>query len=350
MLISNTVLDMSSLRMLLICCVFSSSIFAQETSIKNLVFEGAGLRGLAYAGALKTLEEKQITSQIEKVGGTSAGAIISLLFSLGYTADEMEHIIANTKFQKFNDGRFFFIGGIVRMKKKFGWYRGEKFKAWLSDLIEAKTGNADITFQELYDAGYKDLYVTTTCLNKQELIVLSRKNYPKMMVKDAVRISMSVPMYYQAVFVDKEGKTYRKQNEEASLDVMVDGGLTGNFPIDMFDAIRYNQNQEEIRIPNYETLGLRIDSERQIKQDRKQQRLAPFPITDFSDFIGAFYVMTIGKLNRNQLTDDDWNRTISISSVGISPKVKKLSAAEKNKLINSGKSYTEAYFNKASKP
>lgn len=341
---------MSILRLLLISCFISSSIFAQQTTIKNLVFEGAGLRGLAYAGALKTLEEKEVTSKIEKVGGTSAGAIISLLFSLGYTADEMETIIANTKFQKFNDGRFFFIGGIFRMKKKFGWYRGEKFKDWLSELIEVKTGNADITFQELYDAGYKDLYVTTTCLNRQELLVLSRKNYPKMMVKDAVRISMSVPMYYQAVFVDKEGNTYKKQNKEASLDVMVDGGLTGNFPIDMFDGIRYNQNQEKIRIPNYETLGLRIDSDRQIKQDRKQQQLAPYPITDFSDFIGAFYVMTIGKLNRTQLTNDDWNRTISISSVGISPKVKKLSMEQKNRLINSGKSYTEAFFNQVSNP
>lgn len=331
-------------RFFLICLLISSSLSAQETQIKNLVFEGAGIRGLAYAGVLKTLEEKEITNHIEKVGGTSAGAIISLLFSLGYTPDEMESIISNTKFQKFNDGRFFFIGGVFRMKKKFGWYRGEKFKDWLAELIEAKTGNPDITFEELYQAGYKDLYAAATCLNQQKLIILSRKNYPNMMVKDAIRISMSVPMYYQAVFVDKEGNTYSNQNEDNSLDVMVDGGLIGNFPIHIFDAIRYNQNQEEIRIPNYETLGIRIDSEKQIKEDRKKQQLAAHPIADFSDFVSAFYIMTIEKLNRNQLTEDDWNRTISVSSVGISPKVKKLSQEQKERLINSGKKYTQLYF------
>lgn len=338
------------LRFLLISCFISTHLFAQNTPIKNLVFEGAGIRGLAYAGALKTLEERQILSEVEKVGGTSAGAIISLLYSLGYTPDEMENIIANTKFQKFNDGRFFFVGGIFRMKKKFGWYRGEKFKDWLSDLIEAKTGKADITFEELYNAGYKDLYVTATCMNLQKLIVLSRKNYPKMMVKDAVRISMSVPMYYQAVFVDKQGRTFRKQNKENTLDVMVDGGLIGNFPIHIFDAIRYEQGEQEIRIPNYETLGLRIDSERQIREDRKKQQLAAHPIEDFSDFISAFYVMTIEKLNRNQLTEDDWNRTVSISSAGISPRVKKLTKAQKERLISSGKKYTNLYFQQEPKP
>jgi len=42
---------------------------------KNLVFEGGSVKGIAYVGALRLLEEKGIMGGIRRVGGTSAGAI-----------------------------------------------------------------------------------------------------------------------------------------------------------------------------------------------------------------------------------------------------------------------------------
>ena len=41
----------------------------------NLVFEGGGVKGIAYAGALEELENKGILQNIRRVGGTSTGAI-----------------------------------------------------------------------------------------------------------------------------------------------------------------------------------------------------------------------------------------------------------------------------------
>src|SRR5688500_9698572 len=74
---------------------------------ENLVLEGAGIRGIAYAGAINFLEERSMLQGINKVGGTSAGAIAALAISLGYSAKEIEDLIYTTKLQKFNDGRFF---------------------------------------------------------------------------------------------------------------------------------------------------------------------------------------------------------------------------------------------------
>jgi len=324
--------------------LISTISFSQNKEIKNLVFEGAGIRGIAYAGVLKSLEEHKLSENIEKVGGTSAGAIFSLLYALGYTSDEMVDIISNTKFRKFNDGKFIFIGGFFRTKDKYGWYRGNKFKDWLGDLIEEKTGNSDITFEDLHNKGFKDLYVTATCLNKQKMIVLSYETYPKMKVKDAVRISMSIPLYYQAVFVDSIGNTYSKQNKENSLDIMVDGGIIGNFPIQIFDTYETTSDNKEIRIPNFETIGVRIDSESQIKEDKNSRELATYDITNFRDYVSALYIIVIENLNRNYLTDEDWTRTISVSSIGISPKVKKLSKEQKELLINSGKNSCDRLF------
>ena len=75
-------------------------------AIKNLVFEGAGVRGIAYCGAIQEMESKKMMEDIERVGGTSSGAIIALTISLGYSGKEIENIILKTNFKKFNDGGF----------------------------------------------------------------------------------------------------------------------------------------------------------------------------------------------------------------------------------------------------
>lgn len=155
------------MKNIILLLLLSQSIVAQP-AIKNLVFEGAGVRGIAYAGALEVLETKDLVKEVEKVGGTSAGAITALMVSLGYNSTEIAQWIAQTKLHKFNDGKYLFVGGIYRLNKRFGWYRAKRFDKWLSKVISVKTGNPDITFKELHEQNYKDLYVTATFLNKQD--------------------------------------------------------------------------------------------------------------------------------------------------------------------------------------
>ena len=63
---------------------------------ENLVFEGAGIRGLAYCGVIRELENRNIPDEIKNVGGTSAGAITALMFSIGYNSGDMYDIISET--------------------------------------------------------------------------------------------------------------------------------------------------------------------------------------------------------------------------------------------------------------
>jgi len=308
------------------CCHL---VLAAQTKpvIKNLVFEGAGIRGIAYCGAIHEMETAGMLQHIEKVGGTSAGAIVALTISLGYTGQEIQEIIAGTHFKKFNDGSYFFAGGINRMNKYFGWYRGQKIEDWFEELIFQKTGNADITFEELHQKRFKDLYITGTCLNKQKLIIFSHETYPKMKVKDAVRISMSIPLYFEPVFIDQDGKIMRHPKHAEGLDVMVDGGFTGNFPIKIFDT--------DAKF-NFATLGFRIDSDEQINNDRGSKDIAPMPVGNLKEYLNAFYNIVIENLNRQQLTPEDWQRTISISDGKIRPRIRKLSEKELTILIGNG--------------
>lgn len=319
----------------------ASSLHGQRYT--NLVFEGGGIRGIAYVGALEVLNESKILPGIERVAGTSAGAIAALTVSLGYEPSEIEKIIYDTKIQKFNDGKFFFIGGINRMNQKFGWYRGEAFSKWPGEIIRAKTGKTDITFRELHDQGYKDLYVTGTSLNRQRLVVFSHENYPDMKVKDAVRISMSIPLYSEAVCIDSIGHVLDIRNAQGNYDIMVDGGFTGNFPITLFDSV---SNNATTTVSTRQTIGLRLDTDEQIDYDREGKGLAPMSVEKFNDYIGAFYNYIIENLNRSTLTPDDWKRTVSISTGGIGPKIRKLSVKEKNVLMDNGRNAMRQFLEK----
>jgi NTE family protein len=327
------------LLLLLFSCTINSNAQPRPV-IKNIVFEGAGIRGIAYSGAIAALsaipngEKTGMINHIEKVAGTSAGAIVALIVSLGYTAGEIQSIIAGTDFRKFNDGQFFFPGGIHRTNKFFGWYRGIRFERWLQELIKRKTGDADISFETLHQKGFKDLYVTGTCINRQQLVVFSRHTYPQMKIRDAVRISMSIPLYFEAVFIDKMGKVVRHPKQKAGLDIMVDGGFTGNFPLHIFDSLN---------IPNSSTLGFRIDRDEQIQQDRSAGAIAPMEINSLKQYISALYNISIENLNRQQLTPADWKRTVSISDGRIGPRIRRLSAAEINTLVENGRSATRNF-------
>lgn len=331
-------------KILITFCVFiiHHSLWSQSKNL-NLVFEGAGIRGIAYAGALKHLEEKNILIHVERVGGTSAGAITALLVALGYTSDEMAEIVYSTSFRKFNDGRFFFPGGLSRVVKYFGWYRGEKFTKWLEHIIEIKTKDRNITFNQLENQGYKKLYVTGTNLTTQQNMIFSHENFANMRVADAIRISMSIPLYFEPVFMDKEGNIIRRPRKKEELNVMADGGLTANFPIWLFDSTKYAGATVNEIFSNPNTIGFRIDRTEQITYDLTEKKLAPMPIKNVKDYLSAFYNIGIENLNRQTLTAEDWQRTISISDGNISPRIRKLNRSELDTLTNNGSNATAKF-------
>jgi len=306
-----------------------------HVTVKNLVFEGAGVRGIAYCGVVQELESKKMMDSVERVGGTSSGAIVALTISLGYSGKEIENIISKTNFKKFNDGNFFFIGGINRIKRYFGWYRGKKIEKWIEKIIKEKTGNENITFEELHKKGFKGLFITGTSLNKQKPVTFSYESYPKMKIKDAVRISISIPLYFEPVFIDSSGKTFDHPKQKQELDMMMDGGLLENFPIHIFDKQQ----------PDLYTLGFRIDHDAQIKNDNEGRTLAEMPIENLNQYFGAFYSIVIENLNRQRLTVADWQRTVSISDGNVLPKVRKLSKEEVTILIENGRKAVQDRFN-----
>ena len=297
----------------------------------HLVFEGAGMRGIAYAGALAEMERLGCLDRVEAVAGTSAGAITACLFSVGFSPQELEAVVGETDFGKFNDSHGGLLASGIRLNRFFGWYQGDAFLHWIESLIGKYTGCSDLTFAELreltaIDPLFRELTVIAASINNQRVLVFSADTYPHMRIADAVRASMSVPFYFKPVIIDCQGKVLTRCPPGEYCDICVDGGVNANFPLHVFDADGFRPG----------TLGLRIDSAEQIAHDKISPGMRSFEVMRFRDFVTAFYVYVLESNNRSLLTPEDWQRTILIDDAGMGPRVRHLSDAERRKLIEAG--------------
>lgn len=317
------------------------------------MLEGGGVRGLAYAGAIEVLEQKNIINNIEKVAGSSAGAVAGLMISLGYNSVEIDSILQNLKLQQFNDGKDI-VGKIIRIKKEYGLFKGNKFEKWISSLIEAKTGDPNITFFDLHkkhlqDNTFKDFYCTGTNISRQQLEIFSWQNWPHMQLKTAVRISSCIPFYFKPVAIDSSGNEINARTSQSPFDLYVDGGMLCNFPINIFDSCTSGRNalvSNDVYY-NYETLGLKLERAQQIEEfEENKTAIAPYQIRNMKDYTSAVMNLMMEKINRSAVDlSNEKGRTIYISYGEISGRIRKMTPEEKKLLHDNGVVAATQFFN-----
>jgi NTE family protein len=294
------------------------------------------------------MEENGMLQNIKQTAGTSSGSIAALLVSLGYRSGEIDSIMKGLNFQKFNKGGGFFIGGISRLQKSYGWYKSEALEEWLGSLIELKTGNALLSFYDLHqltqtNPAFKDLYVTGTNVTYQRTEIFSFLNTPHLPVKTAVRISCSIPLYFQPVLMDSSGTIVQHKQKGVNYSVYVDGGVMMNYPIAVFDSCKAKNGNTCISpFYNSETIGLKIERPEQIEQQKTSSEPAPYNTSDFNHYLQAFLNMMIESANRYDEAAEK-GRTIYISSGNISPRVRKMSKEQKVQLFNYGKTAVQEF-------
>lgn len=301
----------------------------------NLVLEGGGVKGIAYVGALEVLDSAGMLAPLQRLGGSSAGAIQAALIALGYTPAELKAILGSLDLRSFNDGSL--SGGYHRMSTRFGFYRGQKVYRWLQGLVAAKTGDSSFTFGQLHALrearGYKDLYITGTDLSYRCLRVFSHENYPQMPIATALRISMSIPLYYEPVVLDSLGRVLTSKPWPAHAHLMVDGGMLSNFPIHLFDSSRFvspTATGYNVFQPNPQTLGILLE-----KPEAIATTDYALQIGNLRNYLGAMYQTLVDK----PIAPDGLNkqRIIQISHLNISGRVRQLPPATIALLVESGR-------------
>ena len=152
---------------------------------------------------------------------------------------------------------------------------------------------------------------------------------PDVAVADAVRISMSIPFFFEA-------RSYAG-------DVYCDGGVLNNYPISTFDE-QYTAADPGTghtmlhRTPNAETLGFHLDNLDQPK---------PHPIDNLKRFAGSVFDALLDIQDILLKTNPgDERRTVFINDLGVKTTDFQLSDQLKWELIAQGRVATSTYLSK----
>jgi NTE family protein len=178
---------------------------------------------MAHVGVLKVLEE--VGLQPDVITGTSMGSIMGGLYSVGYSAEEISHIIETVDWSKVLTNEIPADQVIMRRKHEYqrfllempiydgkpelpsGLIEGQKLSELFSELSWRQAGVDD----------FMKFPVPFTCIGtdilKGEMVEMNSGD-----LSSAMRASMAIPSVFTAVSRDTS-------------HILVDGGVMRNFPV-----------------------------------------------------------------------------------------------------------------------
>lgn len=291
-----------------------------DRPVEHLVFEGGGVKGVAYVGALQVLGEHGLLDGVRSVAGTSAGSITALAVALGYTPEEITTLILNLDFEKFRDGTF--PTDAFRLYERYGWYEGRYAECVFECLVERRLGSPDATFADLHeraatDPALEDLYVVATDLDRREWVVFSHESerFASLPLARGARASMSIPFFFASQEIDG--------------DTFVDGGVLRNYPIDVFDAGRNDD-------PGAPVLGFFLGSLGGGEE-----------VTDLLVYTEEVFATLLAQQTDDLCLDPgqlpNVRRTVFIDPLGIATTDFSITREQKCALVRSGRDATESY-------
>ena len=298
----------------------------QQPNLIDGVFEGGGVKGIGLTGALSVVEARGY--QLNNVAGTSAGAITAALVAADYSAEEIRKIIFDLDFSKIMDkdflGRIPGVGAIIEETLDLGLYKGDFF---LNLMREKLADKGKRTFKDVVMPGYENdpkylyrLRVVVSDLTQGKMVVLPQdiraygKDPDDLEIALAVRMSMSIPLFFQAVRLQNSTST------PPTTSIIVDGGLLSNFPVELFDSDG---------IPEWPTFGFRLVRSGPppvVKHDIKG------PLSE----IAAMLFTASSAHDDYYLSNDKFVRTITIDTGDISSTNFNLTTEQKQTLFNNG--------------
>jgi len=289
----------------------------------DAVFEGGGVKGTAFLGALRCFADVGI--QFRKVAGTSAGAITAAMIAAGFSVDQLEKIIGLLDYEGeflsektswlIHNGspsddlkNFGCLMGRLLLAREDGQYSSNPFKRWLEqhlkDTLPTFSQFSDTNQANLKWYQKRDLQVVVSDISRKEMQVLpkdlSRYGYDAetFPVAEAVRLSMSIPLFFEPGLLKDS--------------TIVDGGILSNFPLWIYDA---KPNQE----PCCPTFGFRL-----VEKDPD-----PEPIKGALGIMQAMFATMQVARDSHHIRENDQGRVINIpTTVHVGHEIKQISATQ----------------------
>jgi predicted acylesterase/phospholipase RssA len=205
-----------------------------------LVLSGGAIKGIYLLGALYGLNGKHEnivdTQKFSTYVGTSSGAIICFLLSIGYSpydifvsllkSDNLLSInldnLRLSSTQKDSNGM---------IEKKGGIFSTYHIYDHVKNQIRLKNLPASITFRQHFEKTGKKLVIMAFNLTQRREDIFEANTTPDMSILHALKLSACIPIIFEPL-------KYKN-------DFYVDGGIWNNFPVNI--AVRYkNKNNSWI--------------------------------------------------------------------------------------------------------
>jgi NTE family protein len=285
-------------------------------------------------GGIKAAEEKGIT--FHQVAGTSSGAMVASLLAAGYTADEMKEIILETPFTKFLKRSWLMdvriIGPALRLFIKKGLYSGNELENWIYEKLAAKG------IRTFSDLPKNRLRIVASDITMGRLLVLPDDiaaygiDPGQLLVSRAIRMSTSIPYFFDPVILRKTARLRRKGEAFSEQFIyIVDGGLLSNFPLWIFDNQSVGVKEKDL-VP---TLGFHL-----IDRHKNAPHKIRGPITMFQ----ALFETMLEAHDERYIEEKNRFRTIKIPTLGVSVTDFNLSREKSMALFESGYRAAIQYF------
>lgn len=221
-ILNNVMRKILFLLMMFVCLLPTASQSRKKVAV---VLSGGGAKGVAHIRALKVIEDAGIP--IDYVVGTSMGSIVGGLYSLGYSADQLDSLV------QIQDWMFLLSDATHRKQKSLtrressdkyilsvpfdktpqealagGVIKGKNIARLFSDLTEGYHDSID----------FNTLPIPYACV-AYNIVDGTEVDFRSGVLATAMRASMAIPGAFTPVRLGDK--------------VLVDGGMVNNFPVDL---------------------------------------------------------------------------------------------------------------------
>jgi len=183
--------------------------------MKRLLFSGGGSRCILFAQALVHLEAAGSLVGVCEYWGTSAGAFLAMMLAIGLSPAKIHPMIMTTQFQKFRDMD---VRNLFAFQTAWGLDDGASLLTELERVVSLLVPK-DILLKDI-----PGLHIIVTNVTARETMVLSGTSHPHVRAVDAVRASMSLPLFYRPYRDPHSGHWWN------------DGALRANFAWDLLPS------------------------------------------------------------------------------------------------------------------
>ncbi len=216
---------MKKFVLLLLSALLLLPVRAEERKKVAVVLSGGGAKGVAHIRALKVIEDAGIP--IDYVVGTSMGAIVGGLYSIGFSTEQLDTLVQNLDWrQLLSDATERKDLSLAYRQRAEQYIVSVPFDKQPKEVLTGgviKGRNIAILFSQLTE-GYHDsidfntLPIPFACV-AYNLVDGTEVDFHSGVLAEAIRASMSIPGAFTPV----------RKGEK----MLVDGGMANNYPVDV---------------------------------------------------------------------------------------------------------------------